>query len=862
MRIQDTLPWFRMTIMGFLCLVAASAFSSPAPQLEWVTSDIGGGGALVFASINPHNPQEVLVATDMSAIFRTLDFGESWHTIPFTTIAGIYDADWRFTADPQIIYAIDWYDVWWLEQRAVRSNDGGVSFTPLPPNPHVPSYEYATRLLADPYHTDRIIIGFEPGIFFSPDGGTTYNMVAQHDGTGPHGIRLAGVHWDGTNMVVATNQGLYSSTDGGLAFFPLDIQGLPDGEGIAKFEVSSSGNSVHYFAVTLSHEYINPPMGMPDEPTRLFRSTNGAPWTELVIPDSQPFFIETFNSNLDTLNLAGAVLRDGGSVPGVWRTEDGGDNWQLIFNTENNQNIATGWQGDGAPIDWWYDAVAYGFDADPNNPSHLIMTSHWVFTSTNAGQTWQAATVKPEDRNQPGSPVSPVPYETSGIDPTTSYALHWVGSDTLIASCTDLSAKLSVDGGCSWQDGAQFGLPFNTVYHVISGSGGRLYAAVAEVHDMYYEAMDEDLENGPHPGGIYYSDDHGASWQSLGNFGAPVVWLAMDPSQDNTLYCSVVDNDRGGIYVTHDLHWGPAANFQILPAPARTNNRPFNIYVLSDGTLVTTWSVRMDTDDGSYTATSGVFISSDGGQTWQDRSHENMHFHTMDLVINPHDADENTWLVAVQGTQTWADGDVSEHGGLYRTEDRGITWERILSNHIASRVLSVAVDPNDPQKAWVSTHGHGLLITENLTESLPDFSLDHQYPFRSPTRVFWSPDGDEMWATSFGGGIMKKQISSTSTAVHSSQPSNWLQMNSIHPNPFNPQTSIAFSLERDSWVTICIYDSAGRRIKKQVLGHQNTGRHKMEFSGNGLASGVYLVEIMAASGGTERIVVGKMVLIQ
>ncbi len=847
---------------GVLSFPLAPAFSSSTQESEWTTCDIGGGGALVFASINPHNPQEVIVGTDMSAVFRTTDFGASWHTVPFTTISGTYEADWCFTSDPQIIYAIDWYDVWWLEQKAVRSDDGGASFSPLPVNPHVPSYEYTTRLLVDPDHTERIMVGYEPAVFFSPDGGTTYNMVAQHDGTGPHGLRLAGVHWNGSNIVVATNQGLFLSTDGGLVFSPLDIQGIPPGEGIVKFEASSAGGSEHYFAITLPHENINPPMGMPDEPTRLFRSTNGAPWIELIIPDAHPFFLETFNSNLDTLCLAGAVLRDESRVPAVWRTENGGDHWELIFRTEGNENIATGWQGDGAPIDWWYDAVAYGFDADPNNPNNLIMTSHWVFTTTNAGQTWQAATVRPEDRNPPGALVLPVPYETSGIDPTTSHAIHWVGPDTLIASCTDLSAKLSVDGGRSWQDGAQFGLPFNTVYHVISGANGRLYAAVSEVHDMYYEALDEILENEPGIGGIFYSDDNGASWQSLADFSAPVVWLAIDPNRENTLYASVVDNDLGGIFVTHNLNLGPVATFQRLPSPARTNQRPFNIHILNDGTLLTTWSVRMNTDDGTYTATSGVFSSSDDGQTWQDRSHANMHYHTMDLIVNPHDPSQNTWLVAVQGTQTWDSGSVSEDGGLYRTVDRGNTWQRILNNQQASRVLSVTVDPGNPDIAWVGTHGHGLLVTENLSSALPEFQLDATYPFRSPSRVFFNPGGDEVWVTSFGGGMMRKQISVSHIPHDSNLSPVWLQMNSIYPNPFNPQTTIVYELKQDASLEISIFDLAGRCIRKSDLGRQNAGRHELSFDGQDLASGEYLVEVRASAGGAKSIVVGKMMLVR
>lgn len=66
------------------------------------------------------------------------------------------------------------------------------------------------------------------------------------------------------------------------------------------------------------------------------------------------------------------------------------------------------------------------------------------------------------------------------------------------------------------------------------------------------------------------------------------------------------------------------------------------------------------------------------------------------------------------------------------------------------------------------------------------------------------------------------------------------------PNPFNPATTISFTLPRVSRATLTIYDVSGQTIARPVDNQMmNAGRHEVVFDGSGLASGVYLWEVKA-----------------
>jgi len=68
-----------------------------------------------------------------------------------------------------------------------------------------------------------------------------------------------------------------------------------------------------------------------------------------------------------------------------------------------------------------------------------------------------------------------------------------------------------------------------------------------------------------------------------------------------------------------------------------------------------------------------------------------------------------------------------------------------------------------------------------------------------------------------------------------------------YPNPFNPATTIRYTLARPAFVTLAIYDLLGREVARLVEKQEVEGRHTVQFSGEGLASGLYFCRLNAGA---------------
>jgi flagellar hook assembly protein FlgD len=95
-------------------------------------------------------------------------------------------------------------------------------------------------------------------------------------------------------------------------------------------------------------------------------------------------------------------------------------------------------------------------------------------------------------------------------------------------------------------------------------------------------------------------------------------------------------------------------------------------------------------------------------------------------------------------------------------------------------------------------------------------------------------------------GVSGRQLNSTVQQVfHNSLTQNF-------PNPFNPQTTLAYSLREAANVTLAIYDVGGRRVRVLVNEHLPAGAYKVTWDGtdakgSGVASGVYFCKLVAGS---------------
>ncbi|MFA7361076.1 MAG: T9SS type A sorting domain-containing protein [Candidatus Kapaibacterium sp.] len=77
-----------------------------------------------------------------------------------------------------------------------------------------------------------------------------------------------------------------------------------------------------------------------------------------------------------------------------------------------------------------------------------------------------------------------------------------------------------------------------------------------------------------------------------------------------------------------------------------------------------------------------------------------------------------------------------------------------------------------------------------------------------------------------------------------------------YPNPFNPNTTISFTLQESSYIKLTVYDRLGREVKTLIDENRNAGTHTTEFNASGLPSGIYFYRIKTDS----RTEVRKMIL--
>jgi len=79
-----------------------------------------------------------------------------------------------------------------------------------------------------------------------------------------------------------------------------------------------------------------------------------------------------------------------------------------------------------------------------------------------------------------------------------------------------------------------------------------------------------------------------------------------------------------------------------------------------------------------------------------------------------------------------------------------------------------------------------------------------------------------------------------------------LLLNPSSPNPFNPSTTISFTLDADGHqhfpLSLRIFDVEGRQVRKLLDETRHAGTHRVSWDGrddkgNVLSSGIYLVEL-------------------
>jgi parallel beta-helix repeat protein len=84
----------------------------------------------------------------------------------------------------------------------------------------------------------------------------------------------------------------------------------------------------------------------------------------------------------------------------------------------------------------------------------------------------------------------------------------------------------------------------------------------------------------------------------------------------------------------------------------------------------------------------------------------------------------------------------------------------------------------------------------------------------------------------------------TATAVLTPQA---LDLSPCYPNPFNPETTLRFSLPQAAKVELSVYDVAGRLVSTLVNGWREAGTHTLNWNAQNLPSGIYFARLVEGS---------------
>lgn len=726
---------------------------------SWVPRGSGGGGALFSPSISPTNPAEEYISSDMGQVFHTTDAGASWREIDFRQLQGGHESQVQATEVPGLLYSVDYGN---NASVVKKSTDGGTTWNPLPADP---TGGGVFRLFADPANHNRLLVTDYTHLYASADGGATWNLryTTPHSGAGLH---TPGVFFDGSNIYAGTSDGLLVSANGGATFSASTAGGIAAGQVILAFAGSKQGATTRFVAVTRAVGDVYAGIQGYDYtyPDTVYTLDVGQPsWAARMTGIATPAYLNFAGMSANDVN--DAYLAGGGTAgaPTVYKTTDGGLHWVSVFQTANNQNVATGWSGQGGDRQWSYGEVALGLAVAANDPNHLVFTDlGFAHESADGGATWHALYVKPADLNPAGSATPKGrSYHDSGLDNTTSWGVNWVDQNRLIVSNSDIYGQVSSDGGQSFGFGFT-GNTYNSTYRTVTAASGVVYAATSSVHDMYQSTHLTDASIDGGNGAVLFSADKGATWQTLHNFGKPVVWVATDPTNPNRLFASVVNSSVGGVYVTNNVQAGASSVWTKLTVPTRGGQaavHPFGVQVLNDGTIVATFSGRRAGSPVNFTNTSGVFVSTDKGATWVDRTGAGLAYWTNDLTVDPGDPTQNTWYAGVYSG--WG-GAANNLGGLYKTADRGQHWSLVKA---FTGVTSTTFNPANSNELWVTTEDQGLWYSANAQTGSPTLTQVASYTFRQPERVFYNPyNPSEIWVTSFGSGLMVGNTASAGPA--------------------------------------------------------------------------------------------------
>ncbi len=242
-------------------------------------------------------------------------------------------------------------------------------------------------------------------------------------------------------------------------------------------------------------------------------------------------------------------------------------------------------------------------------------------------------------------------------------------------------------------------------------------------------------------------------WELAGptNIGGRVTAVAVNPLNTDEIFVGTAD---GGVFKSIDggTSFSPIFDEVGILSIGAISIDPVDTSIVYVGTGEANSSG--DSFDGN-----GIYASYDGGNTWFHLGLDST-AHIARIVVNP--ANDSIIYVAAMGRLF----STNPHRGLYRSRDRGATWERVLYINDTTGCIDVVLNPPDTVYAamWHRLRG-------------PDFRMVGG----SGSGIFKSVDGGESWIELTTGLPTGSNVGRIGLAISQSNPSVLYAIYADHP---------------------------------------------------------------------------------
>lgn len=233
----------------------------------------------------------------------------------------------------------------------------------------------------------------------------------------------------------------------------------------------------------------------------------------------------------------------------------------------------------------------------------------------------------------------------------------------------------------------------------------------------------------------------------------------------------------------------------------------------------------------SFDAATGTLWCADVGQSTREEidiigKGKNYGWRTMEgsLCFNPPTGCTTTGLTLPVWEYGRSEGYSVTGGFVYRgTKNPDLAGAYIYGDYGSGRIWALRYDGINP-----ATNS---LIAQIPTNRLSSFGADRN---------------NELYICSFDGKIYRF----TSTVTTGIRDEKTIPMTPAlfrnYPNPFNPRTSLKFSLPTFTFVALRIFDALGRHVGTPVNEFRTAGEHSVDFDASHLPGGMYVCRLEAA----------------